>query len=165
VNIRIVNFESYHMKLIYLGLIFDVFVPLLLLGLAFVFKGSAFAEVQNPQIGLILIVLLAVSLSHLGVIYVVRKRLLNSLVSSNKRTPSYPTSMFAKASFQVAALSFAIIIYAFALVPSVYGFVYFLLGGSLNWFILFIAVTMLAFLLFKPKEEELKKLSLPENSA
>lgn len=141
----------------------NVFVPLLLLGVAFVLKNSAFSEVQNPQIGLILTVLLAISITHLGVIYVVRKRLLYSLVSSNKKTPPYPTSMLARASFQVAALSFAIIIYAVALVPSVYGFVYFLLGGSLNWFILFIAVTMLAFLLFKPKEEELKKLTLPEN--
>ena len=86
------------------------------------------------------------------------------------KTLSFPTSAVIQNRVQLpaanpekSALAFTVVIYSLCLTPSVYGFVYFLLGGSLNWFILFIAITLLGFLLFKPKEEELKKFFKPES--
>jgi len=109
-------------------------------------------------------ILLAVSLADLAVIYVVKKRLLKGTFSSVKATESPSQFLPARTTIHVTGMSFAVVTYALALAPSIYGLVYFLLGGSLNWFILFVAVTMLGFLLFKPKEEELKKFFWTETS-
>ena len=45
-----------------------------------------------------------------------------------------------------------------ALAPSIYGFVYLLLGGTMEWFLILVAITLLCFMLFKPKTEEIKRL-------
>jgi len=60
---------------------------------------------------------------------------------------------------QKSILIFSIVIFALCLAPSIYGFIYFLLGGKLEEFLLFIAITFLGFRIFRPKLEEIKKLT------
>ncbi len=130
----------------------NLVIPLALLGLGYLLRHSAFLEPKELDIQLVLVILFVVSLVDLGAIYFLKKRLLlNFLLSSNR------PSLRARPEPEKAGLNFALLIYALALAPSLYGLVYFLLGGSLNWFILFVAVTMSGFLIFKPKEEELKE--------
>jgi len=129
----------------------NLVIPLILLGLGYLLRHSAFLEPKELDVQLVLIILFVVSLVDLGVIYFLKKRLLSNFISSAERP-----SLSARLEPEKAGLNFALLIYALALAPSLYGLVYFLLGGSLNWFILFVAVTMLGFLIFKPKEEELK---------
>ena len=138
-------------------------VPLLFLGLGYILKHSAFEQQQNLDVQLILVILLVVSFTELGVVWILKKKWLTNFLS-------FPASPMVQTGAQLtarnpekSAVSLAVVIYSLCLTPSVYGFVYFLLGGSLNWFILFIAITLLGFLLFKPKEEELKKFFKPES--
>jgi hypothetical protein len=58
-------------------------------------------------------------------------------------------------------LTSGLILFSLSLSPSIYGFVYFLLGGIPERFAVFIGVTLLCFLVFKPKLEEMKSI---ENS-
>jgi hypothetical protein len=56
-------------------------------------------------------------------------------------------------------ISFGIVIYALCFSPSLYGLIYYLLGGTWEHFAIFVAITFLSFQLFKPKQEELEKLT------
>jgi hypothetical protein len=56
-------------------------------------------------------------------------------------------------------ISFGIVIYALCFSPSLYGLIYYLLGGTWEHFAIFVAISFLSFQLFKPKQEELEKLT------
>ncbi len=154
---RAFSFDAFHLRLIYLGLLLNIVLPLILLGLGYFFRSSAFVEQQNFDLRFVLVILLAVSFAELGVIWILKRKWLGNFLQV-PALPAVQTVIQPPArSPQKFAFSFAIVIYSLCLTPSIYGFVYFLLGGNLNWFVLFIAITFLGFLLFKPKEEELKK--------
>ena len=55
-------------------------------------------------------------------------------------------------------VNFGMIIYALSLAPTIYGLVYYLLGGIWERFALFVAITFLSFQLFKPREGDIDKL-------
>jgi hypothetical protein len=144
-----------------MGLALNVVAPLLFLGLGYIFSHSAFEQQQNLDVGLILVILLAVSFSERGVIWILKKKWLANFapfpaIQAGAQLPAQNP--------EKSAHSFALVVYSLCLTPSIYGLAYFLLGGSLNWFVLFIAITLLGFLLFKPKEEELKKFFKTESS-
>lgn len=56
-------------------------------------------------------------------------------------------------------LSFATVIFVLCFSPTIYGLIYYILGGTWEHFALFVAITFLFFQLFKPKMEELEKLT------
>jgi hypothetical protein len=62
-------------------------------------------------------------------------------------------------------LSFVTVIFALCFSPTIYGLVYYILGGTWEHFALFVAITFLFFQLFKPKMEELEKLSKEFNTS
>ncbi len=95
-------------------------------------------------------VLILVSASEILALYIVKKNLLANAVKRNVvssiRNP-----------IQNLIFKFSIIIFALCLAPTIYGLVYFLLGGSMEEFVLFMAITLLSFRIFRPKLEDLKK--------
>ena len=135
----------------------NLIVPLLLLGIGFILRHSAFEGEQHLGVQLIMLVLLGVSLIDLVVVLLFKKRWLANTELQMRSNSGQNMTTSATLSPEKRGMTLALVIYSLCLAPSIYGFVGFLLGGSLSWFILFMAMTFLGFLLFKPKEEELRK--------
>ena len=41
--------------------------------------------------------------------------------------------------------------------PTIYGFVYYILGGTLEWFVIFACITLICFRFFKPGLEQVRR--------
>ena len=154
---RPIDIDKIHLRAIYWGIILDLFIPaiLVLLGLFLKSKGTGASPIKNLQ--LLLIILLAVSIGEVAVIYIIKKNLFASILSQGL----LPQQI----SLEQIFIRYSIIIFSMALAPSVYGFVYLLLGGTMEWFLVFVAITLLCFMLFKPKTVEIKKLTPNRNGA
>ncbi len=135
----------------------NLIVPLLLLGIGFILRHSAFEEEQHLDVQFIMLILLGVSLFDLAVVWLFKKRWLANIETPLRSDTEQKMTTAAALSPEKRGMTLALVIYSLCLAPSIYGFVGFLLGGSLSWLILFMAMTLLGFLLFKPKEEELRK--------
>ena len=147
---RPIDIDKIHLKATYWGIVLDLLAPAILVavGLFLNSKDTLFSPISNLQ--LLLIILLVVSIGEIIVIYVFKKNLLKSVLSSGTLSGEIdPERIFVR---------YSIIIFSMALAPSIYGFVYLLLGGTMEWFLIFVAITLLCFILFKPKTEEIKKL-------
>jgi hypothetical protein len=157
-KIKQISFDNYHLRLIYLGIVMNIVLPLLLLGIAFILRRSAFSEERSLDPGLVFVALAIVSIVDLAFTYLFKKTFIAK--HELKRTSTLTDGETgAQDNTKGAAVTMSVVIYSLALAPSVYGFVYFLLGGDYQGLILFVAMTMLGFLLFKPKEQELRVLS------
>ena len=142
------DLDQLHTKLLYLGLVLDVFVPAALFCLGLFLRSQGVGARAFKGLDVLLWVLLAVSGGEILAIYVIKKRILFS-----QNTPkAKEQSVFLEQMFFRSAL----ILFSLSLSPAIYGFIYFLLGGMVERFVLFIAITLLCFLLFKPKLEEMK---------
>jgi hypothetical protein len=143
------NIDKIYMKAIYWGMLLDFFVPAILVALGFLLRSKVVGFLPTEHLKLLLAILLVASLVELGVLYFLKRKLFWGLVSQ------LPTSV----NFEQCFVRFSIVLFLVALVPSVYGFVYLLLGGTMDWFLIFVAITLLCFMLFKPKTKEIEKLS------
>jgi hypothetical protein len=142
-----VDAERIHSKLFNLGLSMNVLAPvvLIIVGAVLRAKGVSMGGQKNLQI--FFWALLFVALSEIPAIYIVRKTLLSGRRLSEKgRVPSTPEQIL---------MQWGVITFSLALAPSIYGLIYHLLGGSLERFVLFAAITLFCFLVFKPKEEQI----------
>jgi hypothetical protein len=105
---------------------------------------------EKPVEGLnvLLWVLLAVSAGEILTIYLMKRKFLFPLnvLRSEKENISMERIFFRS----------GLILFSLSLSPAIYGFVYFLLGGIKERFVIFLAIPLLCFLLFKPKLEEMK---------
>lgn len=144
---RRVDAERMHSKLFNLGLLMNVFAPVAIIFIGALFKAKGIGISGKTDLTVLFWVLLAVAISEIPAIYIVRKVLLNGRRSS-------PEVHSPRTTEQVLT-QWAIITFSLALAPSIYGLVYYLLGGSLERFVLFAAITLFCFLVFKPKEEQI----------
>ncbi|HVP36984.1 MAG TPA: hypothetical protein VMT04_08315 [Terriglobales bacterium] len=146
-----------------LGLLIDIFLPLAGFFLTVYLRDKLIQVQPLKNLELFFYILLAVSLSEVGAIFILKKRFSSNLVQKStgqcfslaKENPNASIQQFAERNL----LSFAIIIFTFCFSPTIYGFIYYLFGGTWERFALFVAITFLFFQLFKPKMEELEKLS------
>lgn len=138
--------------MLYLGLALNLALPLGLLVIGFFLRKNGVGANPTPNLKLFFWVLIFVSVSELLALYIVKKTLLANASKRNFTTLS-------QSPVQKSILTFSIVIFALSLAPSIYGLVYFLLGGKLEEFLLFIAVTFLGFRIFRPNLEEIKQLA------
>ncbi|MFQ6033072.1 MAG: hypothetical protein ACE5K2_09150 [Candidatus Zixiibacteriota bacterium] len=142
--------DQLHTKLLYLGLVLDFFVPAVLFSLGLFLRSQGVGTKPLDGLDILLWVLLAVSVVEVLAIYLIKKK-----ISPAQNMPrDKEQSILLKQMF----LRSGLILFSLSLSPTVYGFIYFLLGGMVERFVLFIAITLLCFLLFKPKLEEMKSL-------
>ena len=136
-----------HMKIMYLGLLFNLVVPAVILaaGLAFrkFVQGGDFEGTANAQ-RFLLYALLAVAVSEVPVALFIKKQMLKPLPIGGATGPA-PTVDF--------VISRYIVLFSLAVAPSIYGFVWFMLGGSLPEFVLFALVSLIIFRLVRPSAE------------
>ena len=142
------DLDKLHTNLLYLGLVLNFFVPavLLCLGLFLRSQGAGVRPIEG--LDLLLWILLAVSAGEVLAIYLLKKRILFAR--------NIPKVKDQGASAQRVLVRSALILFSLSLSPAIYGLVYFLLGGTVERFVLFVAITLLCFVLFKPKLEEMK---------
>jgi hypothetical protein len=157
--------EKTHIRLLYLGILTDIFAPLIIFFIVVFFR-EKLIRVQNiERIELLFYVFLILSLGEIGAIFIFRKKFWQSfirkkaghrpLAGSPVRSESVSNPQFFG---EQKILGFGMVVYALCFTPTLYGLVYYLLGGTWERFSLFVAVTFLLFQLFKPKQEELEKL-------
>ncbi|HEX7401007.1 MAG TPA: hypothetical protein VF369_02405 [candidate division Zixibacteria bacterium] len=144
---RNVDVDSIHTRLLYLGLVMNVLAPVLLLSFGVFLKSKGIGGDMGAGRNTFFWVLIAVAFSEIPVIYLVRK---TTLSARKAYLDSHPQAIYSQLLFQ-----WGIIIFAISLSPAFYGLIYYLMGGTLERFMLFVAFTLLCFMLFKPKLEEL----------
>ena len=144
------DIDQLHTKLLNLGLLLDVFVPAILFALGLFLRSQGVGAKPLEGLNILLWVLLAVSAGEVLAIYVIKKKILYA-----RNIPKVEkTGMSKERIFFTSGL----ILFSLSLSPAIYGFIYFLLGGMKERFVIFIGITLLCFLLFKPKLEEMKYL-------
>ena len=139
--------ERIHSRLLNLGLLLNVFTPavLVFVGVLLETRGVGVGAVKD--LGLFFWVLIAVALSEIPAVYIVKRTLLSR--------GRFFAGQGEDSTLEQKLLQMGIIIFSLSLAPSIYGLVYYLLGGSLERFVLFGAITLFCFLVFKPKQEEI----------
>jgi hypothetical protein len=147
IEYRNVDIDSIHTRLLYLGLVIDVLVPVFLLSLGIFLKSKGVGGDMGTGLDIFFWVLIAVTLSEIPVIYLVRK---TTLSARKVYLESHPQTSAGQLLCQ-----WSLVVFSISLSPAFYGFLYYLMGGTLERFVLFSAFTLLCFMLFKPKLEEL----------
>ncbi len=143
------------MKVLYTGLLIDVggAVALYLIGLYL--ESQGYIQVAEPgSIDILGYVLLGVSAIELLVIIFLKKKWLTS--SSLGQT--------AVRSFKILKgriMTLYLILFFVALSPAIYGFLFFLLSGLQDMFTLMACLTLLGYLMVRPRPEFIEKLVEP----
>lgn len=144
------DLDRIHTKLLNLGLLLDVFIPAILFSLALFLRSQGVGVKPVEGLNILLWVLLAVSAGEVLTIYLIKKKILFARNILKTKKESVPVEQI--------FLTSGLILFSLSLSPAIYGFIYFLLGGIKERFVLFIGITLLCFLLFKPKLEEMKSI-------
>ena len=142
--------ESVHFKAVYLGIIMNVFVPAILVILGIFLRSKGIGTSPIKSLDLILVILLAVSASEVFFVFFFRKKFFLSENSQREKA-----SM--KTGTEDEFIRYTVIIFSLCLSPTIYGLVYYLLGGTLQWFVIFVCITLICFRFFKPSLEQVKR--------
>ena len=138
--------------MLYLGLVLNLAIPLGFLAVGLLLRKNGVAANPIANLKLFFWVLIFISVSELLAIFIFKK---SFFAKFSKKS----LAAISQIPVQKSILTFSIVIFALCLAPSIYGFIYFLLGGKLEEFLLFIAITFLGFRVFRPNLEEIKQLA------
>jgi hypothetical protein len=163
------SLEKIHAKILKLGLAIDIFLPLVIFFLAVYFRDRLIHFQTMKNFDLFFYVLLAVSLSEVVAIFIIKRQFSARLAQKKLGQGSSPAQEVPDVDTRQPVdrnlLSFATVIFSLCISPAIYGLVYYLLGGTWERFALFVAITFLFFQLFKPKMDELEKLKKEFNAS
>jgi hypothetical protein len=143
-----VNIDQLHSRLLNLGLMLNVLAPGMLLALGAFIKSKGVCLNAGSNLRFIFWGLIIVAIGDIPIIYLVKR---SSLLSREAFHENHPQVRVEQLLFQWCILTFSL-----SLSPSIYGLVYYLIGGAFERFVLFVAITLLCFMLFKPKENEIR---------
>jgi hypothetical protein len=144
-----VDINRVHSRLFNLGLLMNVGMPAVIVFVGGLLRAQGIAgQTGQKELTIFFWALAVVALSEIPVIYIIRR----SLLSGGKAFMKHRGEM----TIQRSLYQWGMMIFSLALAPSIYGLVYYLLGGTLEKFVLFAALTLFCFLVFKPKLEEIE---------
>ena len=138
--------------MLYLGLVLNLVLPLVFMVVGLLLRKNGMGANPIANLKLFFWVLIFISVSELLAIFIFKRSFFARFSKKSQMGIS-------QIPVQKSILTFSIVIFALCLAPSIYGFIYFLLGGKLEEFLLFIAITFLGFRIFRPNLEEIKQLS------
>lgn len=136
--------DALHAKLAYLGLAIDVTLPIVLLAVGYAIRKDQPSALDYPTLRLLWVVLLAIAAGEFAVGLVLRKiwfapqRFRQAVERAGGRADA-------------VILRYAIALYAVSAAPAVYGFIYYLLGGTIEQFVGFLAITLLCYQILRPR--------------
>ena len=143
-----VDTERVHSRLFNLGLLMNVGMPAVIVFVGGLLRAQGIGgETGEKELSVLFWALAVVALSEIPVIYIIRRSFLSGSKAFMKNRGKMTTEQ--------NLFQWGMMVFSLALAPSIYGLVYYLLGGTLERFVLFAALTLLCFLLFKPKLEEI----------
>jgi hypothetical protein len=151
-----IEFGKVLTKVTFLGLVMNVMIPIGIFGAAVFFTGYDMHSGRGLKIPeedilrLLFFALLIVSAIDFGVTYFIRKKLTEKLFRSDKGKPGR--------TFEQAVFTLSIIIFSLNLSYSIYGLVLILMGGDLEVMMLFTALSLVAYQLFRPRQKYLERL-------
>ncbi len=154
---RPTDIDSIHSRLLNIGLVMNVLIPVILLSLGIFLKSKGVKGEMGASLNTFFWVLIAVTLSEIPMIYLIRK---TTLSARKAYLEGHPQVTAGQLLFQ-----WSILVFSVSLSPAVYGLIYYLMGGTLERFVLFVAITLLCFVLFKPKLEEMRSFAEKQHSA
>jgi hypothetical protein len=137
--------ESIYFKTIYLGLLLNVFVPAILVVLGLYLRSKGVGTDPIKGLDLLLITFLFASATEVFFVFFFRKRFF-----FKDKTGLRPDT-------EDDFIRYSLILSSLCLTPTIYGFVYYLLGGTVEWFIIFACITFICFRFFKPGLEQTKE--------
>lgn len=143
-----VDIDQVHSKLLNLGLLMNVLIPAIFLCTGAFLRARVIRVNGGSNLNLFFVVLIVVALGEIPVIYIVRRNALGArkVCQESHRQMTTEQSLF----------QWGVLIFSLSLSPTIYGLVYYFVGGTFERFVLFAAITLLCFMLFKPKEEEIR---------
>ena len=153
---RIDQLEKTHTKILQLGILMDIFLPAVIFFLAIYLRDRFFSIKSPMDLNMIFYVLLVLSAAEAITIFILKTKSWRPYI--RRKFQENPQLTIEKGLF-----GFGTIIYVLCFSPTIYGLVYYILGGTWEHFALFVAITFLFFQLFKPKMEELEKLTMDLN--
>jgi hypothetical protein len=137
-----------HIKVMYLGLVLCLLLPIAVVGAGYLVRqyiqgGDPPAPDSQSQV--IFYALLFVAVSELPVALLIKKQMLKPLPTKGTPPESVPTTAF--------VISRYLVIFNLAAACSIYGFVWFFLGGTFGEFVLFAVIGLIIFRLVRPSQE------------
>jgi hypothetical protein len=141
--------EPIYFKVIYWGLFLNLFMPVAIVFLALFLRSKGVGEHPVSSLNFLLVVLLAISAGEILTIYLFKHKFFQERNS--------PGGLISPDVWKNRFLNDHIIFFSLALSPTLYGFIYFILGGKLKWFMIFAGMTLLCFRLFKPNLDDIKE--------
>jgi hypothetical protein len=139
-----------HMRAMMLGLVLNLLLPAVIVAIGYFLRRIMDAEsetaIMDPEsLQILFFALLLVAVSEIPVVLFLKKLLLKPLPSNQAADADVPSVTFVISRF--------VLLYAVALSPSIYGLVYYLLGGEFRFFVLFGVISLLIFRLARPSQE------------
>ncbi len=154
---RNIDVDSVHLRLLYLGMVMSVFLPIVILFLGIFLRSKGLNGNVKGGLSELFWILLALSLIEIPILYVVRKTNLSA------RKVYYNSHPQVKA--EQLLFLWSVLVFTISFSPTIYGLVYYFMGGTPERFALLVAVTLLCFMLFKPKLEELRSFAEKQHNA
>ncbi|MGB8658540.1 MAG: hypothetical protein WCE90_12275 [Candidatus Zixiibacteriota bacterium] len=141
------DIDGLHSRLLNLGLLLNVLVPAMCLCLGGFLRVRGLSLNAGGSLRILFAILIVVSAAEVPAIYLVRR----TALSFHEKSPEGPRQMRA----EEALFRRSVLVFSLSLLPTVYGLVYYLIGGTFEKFVLLVGITLLCFLIFKPKMEEI----------
>jgi hypothetical protein len=148
---RPVEVDQLHTRLLYLGLVMDVFIPMILLSIGAFLKSRGVEANVGDSLKILFFALIIAGVSEIPVVYIIKKSFLSA-----RTQKTYQKEKYSEMEVLPVLIRWGILIFSLSLSPTIYGLVYYLLGGTFERFIIFVAITMFCFLIFKPKLDEIR---------
>lgn len=163
---KIESIEKIYLRILHLGILMDIFAPIVVFFFTILLRERLIHIKSVKELNLLFYVLLIIGLLEIAAIFIFRKRFWEPFIQRKVGHPPLADSLAQNKStpnpqfpIEQNLFTFGIVIYTLCFSPMVYGLVYYLLGGTWEHFAIFVAITFLSFQLFKPKQEELEKLT------
>jgi len=146
-----VDINKVLVKPLYVGLLMNIFIPVVILGIAYYLdqNGGAKEAVPNRTLGTLFWVFVVLAIAEGGTAILLKQRLFFSpMISSRESFEEDLTSRFFAASLTCFAVTTGI---------TIYGLVYYLLGGSFRELLLFVFISFIAFQFVRPRLRFMEK--------
>lgn len=135
----------------YIGLLIDLIGPGVFYVAGQLIRGSNIVSaVKQEPLQMLGYMLLFVSAAEIALVVVLRRRWINA------KSPQLRLARQRPVFYRQLKIMF-IILYLIALTPSVYGFLYFILGGKESFFVLMLVISLIGYMLIKMKPDAMEE--------
>ncbi len=149
-----IDSDLMHTRLVNLGLWMNVFIPVIFVFLGIFLRSKGWSGHLQGGLNMLFWILMGLSLGEIPILYLVRRKTLKARTAYRQNHPQADDNRL--------LFQWATVIFCLAFSPTIYGLVYFFMGGAIERLVLLVAITLLSFMLFKPKLDEVRSFVVNE---